>query len=279
MNILYCGDCNIERGLILSVLSLTKHVREPMHVYVMTMSLETPEKQYRPVSDGCMEEIRRLVQRVDQESTAKKLDVSERFKEELPAMNLKTKFTPYCMLRLFADEMDEFEGKLLYLDADVLCRKNFDEFYHQDISDCEFVGVLDYYGSWFFRNHPFRRDYVNSGVLLLNMEKIRRTGLFRKCRSRCCEQRMFMPDQSALNKLAIAKRLDKRRYNEQRRLRDDTVFQHFTTGFRFFPVFHVLTVKPWQFDLVHDQLKLHEYDDLFAEYQQLQYAKENQRSV
>ena len=88
-----------------------------------------------------------------------------------------------------------------------------------------------------------------------------------------------MPDQSALNKLATAKRLEARRYNEQRKLREDTVFQHFTTGFRFFPVFHVLTVKPWQFDRVHEKLKLHEYDDLFAEYKQLRYTKENQRSV
>lgn len=279
MNILYCGDSNIESGLILSVLSLTKRVREPMHVYVITMSLETPEKQYHAVSDGCMEEIRRLVRKVSPDSTARKLDVTDRFLKELPQTNLKTKFTPYCMLRLYADEAEEIPDRILYLDSDVLCRKSFDEFYYQDISDCEFVGVLDYYGSWFFRNHPLKRDYVNSGVLLLNMKKIRETGLFCQCRERCRSQKMFMPDQSALNKLATAKRLEARRYNEQRKLREDTVFQHFTTGFRFFPVFHVLTVKPWQFDSVHEKLKLHEYDGLFAEYEQLQYTKENQRSV
>lgn len=83
-----------------------------------------------------------------------------------------------------------------------------------------------------------------------------------------------MPDQSALNKLATVKRLDARRYNEQRRLQEDTVFQHFASTFRFFPVFHVLTVKPWQFDCVHEKLKLHEYDDLFAEYQSLPFTQE-----
>ena len=274
MNLLYCGDSNIEKGLILSVLSITKYVTEPLHIYVMTMALSTPAKEYRPVSERCTMEVERLVQQVNTHSTVRRLDVTDAFAKELPDMNLNTRFTPYCMLRLYADEVAELPDKLLYLDNDVLCRQDFSSFYHQDISECEFVGVLDHFGSWFFRNNLFKRDYVNSGVLLLNTKKIRQTGLFRKCRQRCRDRKMVMPDQSALNKLATAKRLDARRYNEQRRLQEDTVFQHFASTFRFFPVFHVLTVKPWQFDRVHEKLKLHEYDDLFAEYQSLPFTQE-----
>jgi hypothetical protein len=80
---------------------------------------------------------------------------------------------------------------------------------------------------------------------------------------------MFMPDQSALNKLAFTKRIAPRRFNEQRRLHADTVFQHFTTSFRIFPWIHTLTVKPWQVDQMHRKLKLHEYDDLLSQYQQI----------
>ena len=44
------------------------------------------------------------------------------------------------------------------------------------------------------------------------------------------------------------------------------MFQHFTTSFRFFPWFHPVTVKPWDVERMHRVLKLHEYDDLLAEY-------------
>ncbi len=36
---------------------------------------------------------------------------------------MKTRFTPCCMLRLFADEILELPDKILYLDNDVICRK------------------------------------------------------------------------------------------------------------------------------------------------------------
>ena len=78
-----------------------------------------------------------------------------------------------------------------------------------------------------------------------------------------------MPDQSALNKLAQAKRIAPRKYNEQHRLHADTVFQHFTTSFKFFPLFKIQTIKPWEVQQVHDVLGIHEYDDILNEYQQL----------
>lgn len=103
-------------------------------------------------------------------------------------------------------------------------------------------------------------------MLLLNLTKIKETKLFEKCREMCKNKEMFMPDQSAINKLTIYKGINHRRYNEQRKLHKDTVFQHFTTSFRFFPWLHALTIKPWQIDRVHNELKIQEYDDIFEEY-------------
>jgi len=80
---------------------------------------------------------------------------------------------------------------------------------------------------------------------------------------------MFLPDQSALNKLSVSKKRQPRRFNEQRKLRRDTVFQHFTTSFRFFPWFHTVTVKPWEIEKMHSKLKLHEYDTILYEYRRL----------
>lgn len=131
-------------------------------------------------------------------------------------------------------------------------------------------GSLDYYGKWFFKNKKIKFNYINSGVLLLNLEKIRQTKLFKRAREMCKEKKMFMPDQSSLNKLSVGKKIEQRKYNEQRRLKKDTVFQHFTTSFRLLPFFHKVTIKPWNIDKVHKKLKIFEYDDILYGYTSIQ---------
>ena len=269
MNILYCGDKKIQDGLIISILSLLKNVDEDLQIYVLTMSTEFNEKTYSPVSDFTISFLDERVKKTNKNNFVKKIDVTELFSKELPNANMETRFTPNCMLRLFADKIPELPDRILYLDNDVICRRDCSDFYYQDISKYEVVGVLDHYGKWFFKNNIFRFDYINSGVLLLNLKKIKETNLFGKCREMCRNKKMFMPDQSAINKLSTYKKIQPRRYNEQRKLHENTVLQHFTTSFRFFPWLRTLTVKPWQIDRVHSELKLFEYDDLLDEYASL----------
>lgn len=269
MNILYCGNDKTEDGLLISILSLLRNAGETLNIYLLTMRLSFGDMTYFPISDFFASYADHLAKQVNPDNSVVLLDATKLFYQELPIINLDTRFTPYCMLRIFADEIPELPEKVLYLDCDVICRKCCAEFYHQDISDYEFAGVLDHYGRWFFRQNFLHSDYQNSGVLLMNLRKIKETGLFSRCRRLCMEKKMFMPDQSALNKLAVSKKALPRRFNEQRSLHKDTVLQHFTTNFRFFPWFHIMTVKPWEVEKVHRLLKLNEYDDLLSEYTHL----------
>ena len=266
MNVLYCGDSNVGDGLMISVLSLLNHISCPLHIYVLTMQFETHEKVYEPLSGDLIELLDDKVRQKNEDNFVKLMDVSDLFAKELPFANLGTRFTPYCMLRLFADCLDALPDKILYLDNDVICRMDCTDFYEQEMGGAQIAGVLDYYGKWFFHSKGLRMDYLNSGVLLLDLKQIRRTGLFAKCREMCAQKKMFMPDQSALNKLCADKKILPGKYNEQRKLRKDTVFQHFTTSFRFFPYFHSVSVKPWNVSGMHNVLKLHEYDGLLGEY-------------
>lgn len=208
-----------------------------------------------------------MVKKKYQDSFVKKIDITELFNKEIPLINIETRFTPCCMLRLFADKVTELPDKILYLDTDIICRKDFTEFYNQNMDNYEVSGVLDYYGKWFFKRNIFKFDYLNSGVLMLNLAKIRQTNLFTNCRNMCQSKKMFMPDQSAINKLAQSKNICPRKYNEQRRLHKNTVIQHFTTSFRLFPLLHTITIKPWQIEEVHKILKIYEYDDILEEYE------------
>lgn len=269
MNVLYCGDKKIEKGLILSVLSLCQNTKDCLHIYVMTMEMHTNNRKYEAVSEACVELLRWHIMEKNIDSTVTRIMLDKDMADEILGENSDTRFTPFCMLRLLADKVDSLPDKLLYLDNDVLCRESPEELFGQDIEGFELAGVLDYYGSWLFRKKWYQRDYINSGVLLLNMKEIKENQLFTRCRELCREKKMFMPDQSAINKLAQKKKILPRKYNEQRRLKRSTCFLHFTTGFRLFPWLHTVTIKPWDLEGVHNKLKLHEFDDIYEVYEKV----------
>ena len=260
MNILYCGDSGVCAGIFLSVLSVLKHTNEPLSVYIMTASVGERSAIGADFADRLLFTVRAK----NVECGVHLIDISESFCSYLPLAYMNTRFTPLCMLRLFADTVPEIPDRVLYLDADVLCRADISELYNTDISDIEIAGVPDRYGKWFFGN-VLLHNYLNSGVLLMNMKKIRGSGLFGKCRRMCRDKKMFMPDQSALNKLAVKRKLQ-RKYNEQGRIRSDTVLKHFTTFFKFFPYIRAVTVKPWDQERLHAMLGIFEFDDIIEEY-------------
>lgn len=266
MNILYCGDGNIADGMMISVLSLLKTVKQPLHIYILTAAVVHKSTCRTALEPAFADLLRTQVQKYNENNTVQLIDVTELFSGNKPVANMDTRFTPCCMLRLYADLIEELPDKVLYLDNDVICRLDPTDFYSQDMSEYSVAGVLDYYGSHFFRKKLFARDYLNSGVLLLNLKRIRQNGLFQKCRNKCISEEMFMPDQSAINKLCDDKKICHRKYNEQRKLHKDTVFQHFTTSFRFFTRPHVVSVKPWDVEGMHKILHLYEYDALLEEY-------------
>lgn len=279
MNILFCGDRNVQDGLLIAVLSLLENTQEHLDIYVLTLDMSMNGRIYSPIEQTFVDYLNETVSaQYDDRLYIKLIDTTDLFKDETPDANLSTRFTPCCMLRLFADKIDEIPDRILYLDTDVICRRDFGDFYYQNMDGVEIAGVLDYYGSWFFRKNIFKRDYLNSGVLLMNMCELRKTGLLSSCRHMCTTKQMFMPDQSALNKLSVSKRICERKYNDQRRLHSDTVFQHFTTHFRFFPYVRTENVKPWQTEEVTTILHIpeSEYGALFAKYYDI---KESMKSA
>ena len=140
MNVLYCGDRNIESGLIISILSLLKNAKTNLKVYVLTIN--SKEWNIVGVTDKCIAVLDNKMKLINKENSIKKFDITEIFEKELPAKNMKTRFTPCCMLRLFADEILELPDKILYLDNDVICRKDCQEFYNQDMEKYEIARVF-----------------------------------------------------------------------------------------------------------------------------------------
>ena len=74
-----------------------------------------------------------------------------------------------------ADLIPEIPDKILYLDIDMMAAKDISELYNIDISEYEYAAVREKYGS-----KIIRPDYINAGMLLLNMNKIKETGLLKQ---------------------------------------------------------------------------------------------------
>ena len=269
MNILYCGDEGISRGVLVSILSVLKYNRSEIHFYIMTIDYPG----VKPFTEKTAGFLDSLVKKTNSKNFVQLIDATSVFVENLPAKNMGTYFTPCAMLRLYMDKVSELAkcDRVLYLDYDVVCRGDLAEFYHTDMTGVEAAGVLDIYGKYFYHYHGLlAQTYMNSGVMLFNLEECRKTGMFEKAVKICMSRKMMLPDQAALNKAIINRKLMPRKYNEQgERPRNDTVLHHFSNNFKFWPYFRVQKVKPYEIDKIHQVLKITEYDDILERYNKL----------
>ena len=268
MNILYCGDEGISDGVLVSILSILKHNKEELHFYIMTIEYEG----VKPFKKETAKYLDTLVKKTNPKNFVKLIDATEVFVRNLPKKNMGSYFTPCSMLRLYLDKVPELArlDRILYLDYDVLCRGDLTEFYDTDMEGIEAAGVLDIYGKHFYHYHGLKQTYMNSGVMLFNVPECVKSGMFEKAVKLCGERWMMLADQAALNKTIVHRKLLPRKYNEQgERPREDTVLHHFSNNFKFWPVFHVQKVKPFEVDKIHEVLKIHEYDDILKEYAKL----------
>ncbi len=271
MNILYCGDAGISRGVLVSILSLLMRgsKENTYNIYIATISYDNViqfETKTAKFLDG-------LVKQYNKKSFVKLIDATEVFAANLPKKNMGSYFTPCSMLRLYIDKIPELAklDRILYLDYDVVCRKDISEFYNMNMTGVEAAGVLDIYGRrWYHYHGLFVQDYMNSGVMLFNVPECLRSGMFEKAVRLCATRKMMLADQAALNKVITHRVLVDRKYNEQEeRPRPDTVLHHFSNNFKFWPYFRVQKVKPFEVEKVHKVLKITEYDDILEKYNEL----------
>lgn len=268
MNILYCGDDGIKKGVLVSILSILKHNKGVIHFYIMTIDYD----KVKPFRRETVEFLDKLVKETNEGSYVKLIDATSVFVENLPKRNMNSYFTPCSMLRLYIDKAPELAKltRILYLDYDVVCRGSLAEFYNTDMEGVEVAGVLDIYGKYFYHYNFPKTDYMNSGVMLFNVPECIKTGMFEQAAIRCAGRWMMLPDQAALNKSITKRKLMPRKYNEQgERPQTDTVLHHFSNNFKFLPHFHVQKVKPFEIEKVHETLKIFEYDDILEKYEKL----------
>ena len=224
INILLCGNEKVFDGALTQLLSITNRTKETINCYIFTMDISRIKPEYTSITDEQVEFLDKVLKSKKIDNKVTKIDVTNLYENEFYKCKNETAYcTPYTLLRLLADLVPNMPNKILYLDIDMMAHDDISKLYSIDVSGYEYAAVKEKYGSIFI--WP---DYINAGMLLLNMEKIKETKLLEKARNLIKTKKMLFADQDAIYRSTTKKLLLPRKYNEQSSFkRKDTVICHF----------------------------------------------------
>lgn len=263
INILLCGNEKVFDGALTQLLSITNRTKETINCYIFTMDISRIKPEYKCITDEQAQFLDRVIKSKKIDNKVTKIDVTNLYENEFHKCKNETAYcTPYTLLRLLADLVPDLPNKILYLDIDMMANDDISKLYNTDISEYEYAAVKEKYGSIFI--WP---DYINAGMLLLNMEKIKETKLLEKARNLIKTKKMLFADQDAIYRSTSKKLLLPRKYNEQSSFkRKDTVICHFCKRLMLLPYPHTENYKQWQIDEIHKELKCYTFEEDLKEY-------------
>ena len=266
VNILFAGNKKVFDGALTELISICNRTKEAVTCYIFTMDVSRIKPEFTCIEDEQIEFLNEVVKSKNQNNKVIKVDITEMYEKEFGGCKNEGAYcTPYTLLRLLADLIPNMPEKLLYLDIDMMIGNDITELYNIDVTDYEYAAVKEKYGCWLIRP-----DYINAGMLLLNMKKIAETGLLKKARERIKTKKMLFADQSAIFWSTTKKKLVPRKFNEQSKFnRKDTVVCHFCKRLMFRPYPHTENFKQWHINEVHKVLRCYAFDSDLEEYVKL----------
>lgn len=264
INILFSGNDKVFDGMLTCMLSILKRTetKEPFKFYLFTMDISRVKADYKPISNKQAEFLNLIAKEYNPENSVFKIDVGKIYEREFAnCPNESAYCSPYTLLRLFADLVPNMPDKLLYLDVDIMFNRDICLLYSQDVEGYEYVAARDHYGKYLV--HP---NYINAGVLLLNLKKIKETGLLVKARKLIKTKKLPFADQSAIWRSTTKRKMLPQRFNDQKFLHKHTVVRHFSKRLFWLPYPHTDNIKQWKVSKVHKVFKYYQFDDILYEY-------------
>ena len=263
VNILLCGNKSVFDGALTLLISVLNRTKAKINCYIFTMNVTRLRSDFVEITDEQIDLLNKIVNKKSKGSKVTKIDVTDLYEKEFrDCPNEKAYCTPYTLIRLLADLVPNMPDKLLYLDVDIMANGDITKLYNIDITDYEYAAVKEKYGCWLIRP-----DYINAGVLLFNMKKIRETKLLEKGRIRLRNKKMLFADQDAIYWSTTKKKLISRIYNEQSKVNGKkTILCHFCKRLKFLPYPHTTNYKQWNIEKIHKEMHCHVFDKDLEEY-------------
>lgn len=205
MNILLSGDNRMYVGMELVIYSLLQHNKN-VNIYVFTMDIEVARPDgcvvvYHKLGDWERNKLRAIVKIHDKNSNICFIDTKKFYMEYFnEGPNHISGFSPFAPLRLLADVILPYVNDILYLDADTAVTGDISHIYNEYLTrDAD-------YSAYFAPNACDGNGEMVSGVMLLNLAHIRKTGFLKNARRNYMLRKYTYPDQDALRDAGTAER-------------------------------------------------------------------------
>ena len=264
INILFCGNDKVFDGMLTTMLSILKRTstKEPFTFYIFTMDVSDINPKYKALSNEMSDYLEKVAKTYNKENKVKRIDVLDIYNKEFRnSPNESCYCSPYTLLRLFADLIPSMPDKILYLDVDILLNRDIELLYKIDVSDVEYAAARDHYGKYLI--NP---NYINAGVLLFNLKKMKETQILKKARELIKSKKLVFADQSALIRSTTKKKVLAQKFNDQKFLHKHTVIRHFSKRLFYLPYPHCANVKQWDVSKMHKIYHYYVFDDILYEF-------------
>lgn len=219
INIYYCLDKKYFNQLFVSLISLVENCKEPINLILLTLQIDELFENKPKLTEEQRQLCEKLLQSKNPDSKVTVVDVSDLFRKYLlPSVNLHNKFYHYYVCtRLLADKVEEIPSKVIYCDTDVIFNKDINALWNLDNTKYELMG----------RKEPYRiTKYINTGVMLLNMDLIRKNKTFEKSCFNCKHKKILaFIDMTALNRATKSIKYISKKYNSFV-YKEDNVIHH-----------------------------------------------------
>ncbi len=264
INILFCGNDKVFDGMLTTMLSILKRTstKEPFTFYIFTMDVSDINPKYKALSSEMSEYLEKVAKSYNKDNKVKRIDVLDIYNKEFRnSPNESCYCSPYTLLRLFADLIPSMPDKILYLDVDVLLNRDIELLYKIDVSNVEYAAARDHYGKYLI--NP---NYINAGVLLFNLKKMKETQILKKARELIKSKKLVFADQSALIRSTTTKKVLAQKFNDQKFLHKHTVIRHFSKRLFYLPYPHCANIKQWDVSKMHKVYHYYVFDDILYEF-------------
>lgn len=172
--VVYAGTRNLYEAMRVSVTSLLKN-NDVDSVFLL---IEDDEFPYSMPEEVCA------------------VNVSKQQFFPTDGANAKCRWTYMSMMRIACSKMFPKVDKMLWLDCDTIIDADISDLFNVNIEGYYFAGVKE------VSKCKDGFSYINTGVLLMNLDKIRRDGIDDKLIWLLNSERMDLPDQDAINLIA-----------------------------------------------------------------------------
>ena len=102
INLMFCGNRKMFDGLVISLLSISKHTKEDLTVYLVTMDLTNQNKMFNPITEEERKIIENMLQEKNKNNKVILMDVTKTYLDYMNKnANRYTHYTPYIFIRIF----------------------------------------------------------------------------------------------------------------------------------------------------------------------------------